>query len=278
MRFSTRSSRPPASASSSRSSSSRPGSSSTSLASSIVVRRSPASRSSWRRCSSCAACPPFVYRRLAERRSQLVAAGLLQATSLSIPVVAGQIGVDLGLIRPENYVALVTAGLISVIVFPLVSLTLLRVRPATAPASVVAPSDARARDHRGRVRVRPRLLPAPRSRRWPFTARRSAVCSSTGAGSCSTPSRPITAQSLRRRLCGCLAALHRQARSARGYRCPSRARRRDSPTRWTAAGNIRGTSVVLLRRRPQARANPLPERLRVRRPVAHRALERVPVG
>src|SRR5206468_3409981 len=73
--------------------------------------------------------PALLYRPLAERGSQLVAGGLLQATSLSIPVVAGQIGVDLGLIRPINYVALVAAGLLSVVVFPLVSLTLLR-RPA----------------------------------------------------------------------------------------------------------------------------------------------------
>ena len=57
---------------------------------------------------------------------QLVGAGLLQATSLSIPVVAGQIGVDLGLIRPINYVTLVAAGLISVIVFPLLALPLLK--------------------------------------------------------------------------------------------------------------------------------------------------------
>jgi len=70
--------------------------------------------------------PAVLYRPLAERGSQLVAGGLLQATSLSIPIVAGQIGVDLGLIRPTNYVALVAAGLISVIVFPLVALTLLR--------------------------------------------------------------------------------------------------------------------------------------------------------
>src|SRR6266487_443941 len=82
------------------------------------------------------AVPALLYRPFAERRSQIVAAGLLQATSLSIPVVAGQIGVDLGLIRPTNYVALVAAGLISVIVFPLISLALLRVRtaPAVAPA------------------------------------------------------------------------------------------------------------------------------------------------
>jgi Kef-type K+ transport system membrane component KefB len=78
--------------------------------------------------------PALLYRPFAERGSQLLAGGLLQATSLSIPVVAGQIGVDLGLIRPTNYVALVAAGLLSVIVFPLVSLTLLRGR--TAPVEM----------------------------------------------------------------------------------------------------------------------------------------------
>jgi len=72
------------------------------------------------------ALPALLDRPFAERGSQLVAGGLLQATSLSIPVVAGQIGVELGLIRPENYVALVAAGLLSVIIFPLVALTLLR--------------------------------------------------------------------------------------------------------------------------------------------------------
>jgi Kef-type K+ transport system membrane component KefB len=72
------------------------------------------------------ALPALLYRPLAERRSQLVAGGLLQATSLSIPIVAGQIGVSLGLIRPTNYVALVAAGLISVVLFPVLALTLLR--------------------------------------------------------------------------------------------------------------------------------------------------------
>jgi Kef-type K+ transport system membrane component KefB len=72
------------------------------------------------------ALPALLYRPLAERQSQLVAGGLLQATSLSIPVVAGQIGVSLGLIRPTNYVALVAAGLISVVVFPVIALALLR--------------------------------------------------------------------------------------------------------------------------------------------------------
>lgn len=70
--------------------------------------------------------PALLYRPFAESGRQLVAGGLLQATSLSLLVVAGQLGVDLGLIRPVNYTALVAAGLLSVIVFPLVSLGLLR--------------------------------------------------------------------------------------------------------------------------------------------------------
>jgi Kef-type K+ transport system membrane component KefB len=86
--------------------------------------------------------PALFYRPLAERRSQLVAGGLLQATSLSIPVVAGQIGVDLGLIRPTNYVALVAAGLLSVIVFPLVALTLLREETGPRPAAGRTPEAA----------------------------------------------------------------------------------------------------------------------------------------
>src|SRR5207237_7265148 len=88
--------------------------------------------------------PALLYRPLADRGAQLLAGGLLQATSLSIPVVAGQIGVDLGLIRPTNYVALVTAGLLSVVVFPLVSLTLLRERgePSAVPERAARPSQA----------------------------------------------------------------------------------------------------------------------------------------
>jgi Kef-type K+ transport system membrane component KefB len=66
--------------------------------------------------------PALLYAPLAQTRRQLVAAALLQATSLSIPVVAGEIGVQLGLIRPANYVALVAAGLLSVVLFPLLAL------------------------------------------------------------------------------------------------------------------------------------------------------------
>ena len=79
--------------------------------------------------------PALVYRSLATRK-QTLAAGLLQATSLSFLVVAGQIGVQLDLIRPATSAALVAAGLLSVLFFPLTALTLLRPaeqRVASAP-------------------------------------------------------------------------------------------------------------------------------------------------
>ena len=69
--------------------------------------------------------PAVLYRPFANGR-QIVAAGLLQATSLGFLVVAGQIGVELDLIRPSTYSALVAAGLLSVVVFPLAALTILR--------------------------------------------------------------------------------------------------------------------------------------------------------
>ena len=69
--------------------------------------------------------PALVYRPLASR-TQTLAAALLQATSLSILVVAGQIGVQLDLLRPAVYAALVAAGLVSVVLFPVTALTLLR--------------------------------------------------------------------------------------------------------------------------------------------------------
>ena len=78
------------------------------------------------------AVPAVVYASLASRRDQVVAAGLLQATSLSIPIVAGGIGVNLGLVRPANYVALVAAGLLSVVIFPLAALPRLAARSSPA--------------------------------------------------------------------------------------------------------------------------------------------------
>ena len=79
--------------------------------------------------------PALLYRPLAERPQQLVAGGLLQATSLSFLIVAGQLGVDLELISAVNYTALVAAGLLSVIAFPLVALSFLRKRPEERAAA-----------------------------------------------------------------------------------------------------------------------------------------------
>src|SRR6266516_3539806 len=55
-----------------------------------------------------------------------LALGLLQATSLPFIVTATQIGVTLGKITPVTAAALVCAGLLSVLIFPLIALTLLR--------------------------------------------------------------------------------------------------------------------------------------------------------
>lgn len=76
--------------------------------------------------------PALLYRPLVSAR-ETVAAGLLQATSLGFFVVAGQIGMELGLITKTNGAALIAAGLLSVILFPLGALTILR-RSGGAPA------------------------------------------------------------------------------------------------------------------------------------------------
>jgi Kef-type K+ transport system membrane component KefB len=69
--------------------------------------------------------PALLYRRLAGARRS-VAAGLLQATSLGFFVVAGEIGMELGLISRATGAALIAAGLLSVLLFPLGALVLLR--------------------------------------------------------------------------------------------------------------------------------------------------------
>jgi Kef-type K+ transport system membrane component KefB len=71
------------------------------------------------------ALPAFLYRRQITG-AETVAAGLLQATSLSLFVVASGIGMDLGLISQGTGAALIAAGLLSVVIFPLSALTILR--------------------------------------------------------------------------------------------------------------------------------------------------------
>jgi Kef-type K+ transport system membrane component KefB len=86
--------------------------------------------------------PAFLYRRdIGPRKA--IAAGLLQATSLSFLVVAGQIGIELGLISAATGAALVAAGLLSVLIFPATALGLLRgAMPQTAPSPSPSASQA----------------------------------------------------------------------------------------------------------------------------------------
>ena len=76
-------------------------------------------------------------RTLFDRRG-VVAAGLLQATSLPFIVTATQIGVLTGLMDGVTAAALVCAGLVSVILFPVAALALLRTSQRERPAPPVA--------------------------------------------------------------------------------------------------------------------------------------------
>ncbi|MFI6737081.1 cation:proton antiporter [Nonomuraea sp. NPDC050451] len=69
--------------------------------------------------------PALAYRAAGLSRAEVMASGLLQATSLPVIVAAATIGLKLDAIRPENAAALVAAGLLSVVVFPLMALRLL---------------------------------------------------------------------------------------------------------------------------------------------------------
>ncbi len=77
--------------------------------------------------------PALLYRPLVGSR-ETAAAALLQATSIGFLVVATQIGQDMDLISDANAAAVVAAGLLSVLLFPLASLTLLR-RSGGVPAA-----------------------------------------------------------------------------------------------------------------------------------------------
>ena len=67
-------------------------------------------------------------------KTQVAAAGLMQATSLSFIVVATEIGVVIGELRRVNAASLVAAGMLSVLIFPMSALTLLR-RPTAVDTS-----------------------------------------------------------------------------------------------------------------------------------------------
>src|SRR2546422_695501 len=83
--------------------------------------------------------PALLYRPLVGNRRS-VAAGLLQATSLSFIVAASQIGLELGLITKATGAALIAAGLLSVLIFPILALALLR-RAELSSTSIKASSE-----------------------------------------------------------------------------------------------------------------------------------------
>ncbi len=71
--------------------------------------------------------PAVLYRGYLSPR-ETVAAGLLQATSLSFIVVAAQVGVQLHALSTASAAAFIGAGLLSVVFFPAFGLGLLRDR------------------------------------------------------------------------------------------------------------------------------------------------------
>jgi len=80
--------------------------------------------------------PTVFYRGSIHRTRELAAVALLQATSLPFIVAATTIGLRLHAIRAANAAALVAAGLLSVVIFPVIALQLLKGR-AAAPPTVV---------------------------------------------------------------------------------------------------------------------------------------------
>jgi Kef-type K+ transport system membrane component KefB len=86
--------------------------------------------------------PALLYRRVLDARHTAVA-GIMQATSLPFIVAATAIGLDLGLMDAAESAALIGAGLLSVLIFPLLGLTLLRRGgPLAAEPSDEEPEDA----------------------------------------------------------------------------------------------------------------------------------------
>lgn len=87
--------------------------------------------------------PAMVFRRELPR-PQLLAASLLQATSLPFLLTVAQIGTEMGLLARTTAAALIAAGVASVLIFPPVALRLLTHQhapsPHTDPAAAVGPS------------------------------------------------------------------------------------------------------------------------------------------
>jgi Kef-type K+ transport system membrane component KefB len=90
--------------------------------------------------------PALLYRPLVGSRRS-VAAGFLQATSLTFIVAASEIGLELGLITKATGAALIAAGLLSVVIFPIGALTLLGRDGPTS--GMVSPGQDEGEEHAG---------------------------------------------------------------------------------------------------------------------------------
>ncbi len=84
--------------------------------------------------------PAVLYARAVGSRGA-VAAGFLQATSLPVIVTAASIGLAIHAIAPVTASALVAAGLLSVLVFPLTALSVIRARQIEPAAPYPPPPD-----------------------------------------------------------------------------------------------------------------------------------------
>jgi Kef-type K+ transport system membrane component KefB len=84
--------------------------------------------------------PALVYRRLLDARHTLIA-GLMQATSLPFIVAAVAIGENLDLIDAAEGAALIGAGLLSVLLFPVIGLGLLKGSDGKGPSKDAEQSD-----------------------------------------------------------------------------------------------------------------------------------------
>jgi Kef-type K+ transport system membrane component KefB len=85
------------------------------------------------------AAPAFLYRRQLGTRPT-AAAGLLQATTLTFPVVVAEVGRSLSLLTSATAAALVGAALLSVLIFPAVALALRPWSPGGATTGPAAPT------------------------------------------------------------------------------------------------------------------------------------------
>lgn len=104
--------------------------------------------------------PALLYRAAGLSWSDVAAGALLQATSLPVIVAATTIGLKLGAIRPENASALVAAGLLSVVIFPLFALPLLqrgRKRPEGGRALTPGEAEPEANTRPGSTGAEPLL-------------------------------------------------------------------------------------------------------------------------